>query len=158
MYTIVSAIFAALTLTILIRYVVLNKKYPNSLKVFSISVIIYTVFSFMCSIVEVILNFAIKNYFTSHKLILYCMFAFTHMLIVLFLYWITRKRFVLYDDFFYMYNLLWLRCKIRYESITNYKNDSKTGNLYLYMQRKTIVIPEYIENQLLIIDYLKIEK
>lgn len=158
MYTIVSASFTVVTLIILIRYIILNKKYPNSLKVFSISVIVYTIFSFMCSIVEVIIYFSIKNYFTTHRLILYCMFAFLHFVIVLFLYFITSPRFVLLKEFFYHYDFFWVRHKVRYDRVIKYINDIESGNLYLYTDECKIKIPQYMENQLEILKYLKMEK
>lgn len=155
MYVIVSSVHFIVCLMLVIRYACLNKKYKDSLKVFSISVITYTIFSNMCSIAEVLIYFAIKNYYTTHKQIFYCSFSFLHLLIIIFLWWITSFRIVLNEANFLVYNPLFFRVKYEYSDILSYENNKKTGDIIIKTSKRKIKVPLYIENQTKILKYIE---
>ncbi len=140
----------------LIKYIVLSKMHPNSLKTFAISVIAFFMFAVFFSIAETALFYKVRY----KKRIdgvwaFYIVISIIYLLNVLTLYRIASYRLILNEDHFIYYNIFGIKKRYCYKDITNFEIDIKNGYYKIYIGKRKVEVPYFIEDQNKVLDYIK---
>ncbi len=140
----------------LLKYIILSKIYPNSLKTFSISVITFFMFALFFSIAETALFFKVRyKKRIDGVLAFYIVISIMYLFNVLTLYRIASYRLILNENDFVYYNIFGIKKKYNYKDVTNFDVDIKNGYYKIWFGKKKIIVPYYIEDQNKVLDYIK---
>lgn len=140
----------------LLKYIILSKMYPNSLKTFGISVITFFMFALFFSIAETALFFKVRyKKRIDGVLAFYIVISIMYLFNVLTLYRIASYRLILNEDDFVYYNIFGIKKKYNYKDVTNFDVDIKNGYYKIWFGKKRIIVPYYIEDQNKVLDYIK---
>lgn len=140
----------------LLKYIILSKMYPNSLKTFGISVITFFMFALFFSIAETALFFKVRyKKRIDGVLAFYIVMSIMYLFNVLTLYRIASYRLILNENDFVYYNIFGIKKKYNYKDVTSFDVDIKNGYYKIWFGKKKIIVPYYIEDQNKVLDYIK---
>lgn len=142
----------------LLKYIVLNKIHPNSLKTFSISVIAFFIFSAFFCLVETILYYKVRfKHKVDGQVVFYIIMSVLYLWNVIVLYYIASFRMILKEEYFIYYNIFGIKKKYYYIDVVDLKTDPVSGYIKITLKKKKIEIPYFIDGQLEILDHVKVE-
>lgn len=148
-----------LSILSLIKYIILNRKYKDSLKTFSISIIAFFIFAIFFCVVETILFYKVRvKSRIDGQVVFYVVMSILYLWNVIVLYYIASYRLVLFDDHMIYYNIIGRRIKLYYKDVTDFKTDPVSGYFHIYFGKRKIEVPYFIDGQLEVLNYIKIEK
>lgn len=145
-----------LSLLALLRYVIHNKKYKDSLKTFSISVIAFFIFSIMFSVVETILFYKVRvKSRVDGQVIFYIIISILYLWNVIVLCYISSYRLILNEDDMVYINVFGIKKRFSYYDVTKLDMDPISGYYKIYFGKKKIEVPYFVEDQQRILEYIK---
>ncbi len=145
-----------LSLLALLRHLIHNKKYKDSLKTFSISVIAFFMFSVMFCVVESILFFKVR--FKSKidgQVIFYIIISLLYAWNVIVLCYISSYRLILNENHMVYINILGIKKRFNYIDVTKLDVDPISGYYKIYFGKKKIEVPYFVEDQQKILEYIE---